>query len=213
MILQIEPIIKLIKKGSPDIVNNIKFESVDVYKYLQRAYQDTDVTTNYMFQFTFRKYYNLEEARLSHQFHLEYFRILQDLKSNREAWNYENVIEKLYEIPRAKGDKSVQCSFVSKMFHTNDPANVVYDSKVAKMFNFSNLNLIPFDQKIQHFKNRIGTISYNYKKIIDHGLLSEVCESFDTRFENHGLHPTKKLDFIFWSAGKIIYSRTKDYLE
>lgn len=213
VIFQIQPIAKQIAKDGQRIVDNIKYESVDVYKFLQQAYQDTDITTNYLFQFLFRKYYNLEEARLSDDFHLEYFKILQDLKNNSKAWNYELVIERLYEIPRAKGDKSIQCSFVSKMFHTFDSNNVVFDSKVAKMFKFKTLSTVPFDQKIKKFEQYIGTISSSYNKIITDGLLDDVLTMFDTRFENHGLHPRKRLDFIFWSAGKTIYSQKKDTLE
>lgn len=213
VIFRIEPIVKLIRDDGTVIVNNIKYESVDVYKFLQRAYQETDVTTNFLFQFMYRKYYNLDEARLSEDFHMEYFRILEDLKSNIAGWNYESVIQKLFEIPRAKGDKSLQCSFVSKMFHTFDPSNVIYDSKVAAMFRFTSLSQVPSDQRVRKFENRIGTISYNYNKIISHGLLDDVFEIFDTRFKNHSLHPRKKLDFIFWSAGRTIYSQEKDLAE
>ncbi|MCF2489695.1 hypothetical protein [Dyadobacter sp. CY347] len=213
VIFQIQPIAKQIAKDGQKIVDNIKYESVDVYKFLQQAYQDTDITTNYLFQFLFRKYYNLEEARLSDDFHSEYFKILQDLKNNSQDWNYESVIEHLYQIPRAKGDNAIQCSFVSKMFHTLDPNNVVYDSKVAKMFRFKSLSTLSTDQKIGKFKQQIGTISSSYNEIITKRLLDDVIIMFDARFENHDLHPRKVLDFIFWSAGRTIYSKQKDVLE
>ncbi len=89
----------------------------------------------------------------------------------------------------------------------------MYDSKVAKMFKFKTLSTVPFDQKIKKFEQYIGTISSSYNKIITDGLLDNVLTMFDTRFENHGLNPRKKLDFIFWSAGKTIYSKKKDILE
>jgi len=48
-----------IEKNNQAIIENIDYENIDVYSFLQSEYQKSDTTTNYLFQFVYRSFYRL----------------------------------------------------------------------------------------------------------------------------------------------------------
>ena len=79
----------------------------------------------------------------------------------------------------------------------------IYDSEVAKMFGFSRPYNKQFEKKLDKYLDQFETISNGYNEIQEKGLLSETLELFNKKFKNNNLFELKKIDFIFWSAGKI----------
>ena len=79
----------------------------------------------------------------------------------------------------------------------------IYDSEVAKMFGFSRPQNKEFEKKLDKYLNQFDEISNGYNEIQKKGLLRETLELFDKKFMNNNLFELKKIDFIFWSAGKI----------
>ena len=104
-----------------DVIDNIDNESIDVYKFLQSEFNKCDVTTNYLFQFVYRSFYRLDGAGLTDEFKVEYFRIMQE-KRYSNMINLEDIVRRLYNFKRRKGDNSVQFSFTTKLMNTNEPS-------------------------------------------------------------------------------------------
>ena len=79
----------------------------------------------------------------------------------------------------------------------------IYDSEVAKMFSLSRPYQSEFEVKLDKYLDQLDTIQNGYKKITEQNLLPKTVGLFDQDFKNNNLSEMKKLDFIFWSAGKI----------
>ena len=191
-----------IEDHSSKIIGNIEQESIDVYNFLKQQFYTTDVTKNYVFQFTYRSFYRLDNGGLSPQLKTEYFKILEE---NRDAieLDFNSVLQRLFLIPNRKGQHTFQFSFVTKMFNTINDSIPIYDSEVARAFSFPSSYQRGFEKKIIKHLEKFQQIQKAYKYILDAGLLSKTFNSFDENFKDNHLSEIKKLDFIFWSAGKI----------
>lgn len=195
-------LIEFIENNSTKIIENIDFESVEVYNFLKSQFEISNVTENYLFQFVFRSFYRLDNAGLTPKFKIEFFRILEEIR-NQKTFNFEKILKQLYNFPNRKGQNTLQFSFVTKMLNTIDNKMPIYDSEVAKMFNVSRPYYNEFDKKLEVYLNQLNLVQESYEKIIKGNLLPIVNEKFNQKFKKHNLEEMKKLDFIFWSAGKI----------
>lgn len=197
-----EYLIEFIENNSTEIIENIDIESVEVYNFLKSQFEISNVNENYLFQFVFRSFYRLDNAGLTPKFKIEFFRILEEIR-NQKTFNFEEILKQLYNFPNRKGQNTLQFSFVTKMLNTIDNKMPIYDSEVAKMFNVSRPYYNEFDKKLEVYLNQLNLIQESYEKIIKENLLPIVNEKFNQKFKNHNLEEMKRLDFIFWSSGKI----------
>ncbi|SFC95158.1 hypothetical protein SAMN04487907_1233 [Zunongwangia mangrovi] len=202
-----EKIASWIKNNAKEIIANIEYESIEVYEYLSRQFKESDVSENPLFQFVYRSYYRIDNAGLTQEFKKEYFNLLEEFKVKKELEIIE-IIDRLYKYRNLKDQKSIQFSFATKLVNTIDKKTPIYDSKVCRVFNFKNPPQKSFDKKVNKYLEQLSIISATYHDILDSGLLSKVIFMFDCKFENN-LSPVNKLDFIFWSAGKILTKNDK----
>jgi hypothetical protein len=191
-----------INENKLDIIQNIDYESVEVFKFLTREFNNSDVSENFLFQFVYRSYYRLDLAGLTKEFKTEYFNIMQDLRNN-ENIDILEIVERLYNFKNLKGLKSIQFSFATKLANTIDKSIPIYDSQVCKVFNFSRPGQKDFDKRITRYFEQLSIISSSYNDIIHSGSIKETLMLFNGRFDNN-ISEMNKLDFIFWSAGKLI---------
>ncbi len=196
-----------INENKIDIIQNIDYESVEVFKFLTNEYNNSDVSENFLFQFIYRSYYRLDLAGLSKEFKTEYFKIMQEFRYTGNIDILE-IIEKLYNFENLRGLKSIQFSFATKLANTIDKNIPIYDSQVCKVFNFSRPNQKDLDKKIASYFEQLSIISSTYNDIIDKDSIKETLILFNGRFDNTNSE-MKKLDFIFWSAGKLINKTEK----
>lgn len=203
-----EKIAAWIENHSSEIVNNLEQESIDVYNFLKEEFEKSDVTKNHLFQFVFRSFYRLDNAGLTPEFKKEYFCILEENRYKNE-FELEKIIKKLYNFPNRKGQPTLQFSFATKLINTIDDTFPIYDSKVAKMFQFNRPNHSNFDKKLIKYQEQLDEIKSGYNQILNSNLIPTTIQEFDNKFINHKLTNIKKLDFIFWSAGKIKESNSK----
>ncbi|MDC6350059.1 hypothetical protein PP178_00720 [Zeaxanthinibacter sp. PT1] len=207
----IESISKWIEEYSADIVGNISRESIDVYNFIKSEYETSNVTTNHLFQFVFRSFYRMDNAGLTPDFKTEYFILLEE---NRKVdrFDFDKVLRRLYTFPNRKGQNTLQFSFATKMFNTIDHSMPIYDSEVCKMFSLSRPYQREFDVKLDKYLDQLDVISKGYEEIRKFNLLPNAMGMFDNYFKDHALTEWKKLDFIFWSAGKLqtVLSKTGD---
>ena len=198
----LETIIEFIESNSTEIVENIETESIEVYSFLKEQFEKSNVTGNYLFQFVYRNFYRLDNAGLTSQFKTEYFKILEENRNNK-IFHFDEILKRLYNFPNRKGQNTLQFSFVTKMLNTIDNKMPIYDSEVAKMFSVSRPNSTDFEKKLDLYLEQLNVIQESYEQIINHNKLPNVSQRFDEKFKSHNLDEMKKLDFIFWSAGKI----------
>ena len=197
-----------IENNSTEIIENIDQESVDVYNFLKTEFKKSNVNENYLFQFVFRSFYRIDNAGLTPEFKKEYFKILEQNR-NEKQFDFEKVLRRLYSFPNRKGQNTLQFSFATKMFNTIDDIMPIYDSEVAKMFSMSRPYQSEFEIKLDKYLDQLDKIQNGYEQIINQNLLPETIELFDQVFKDNKLSEMKKLDFIFWSAGKIKTRLTK----
>jgi len=191
-----------IENHSTQIIKSIDQESVDVYNFLKKQFSESNITENYLFQFVFRSFYRIDNAGLTPEFKIEYFKILEQNR-NEKQFDFKKVLRKLYSFPNRKGQNTLQFSFATKMSNTIDDKMPIYDSEVAKMFSMSRPYQSEFEIKLVKYLDQLNQIKNGYVQIVDRNLLPETIRLFDQAFKDNKLSEMKKLDFIFWSAEKI----------
>ena len=198
----INEISEWIENHSTEIIRNIEQESVDVYNFLKKEFYESNVNENYLFQFVFRSFYRIDNAGLTPEFKKEYFKILEENRNEKQL-DFEKVLRRLYSFPNRKGQNTLQFSFVTKMSNTINDVTPIYDSEVAKMFSMSRPYQSDFEIKLKKYLVQIDKIKKGYQKITEQNLLPKTVGLFDRELKNNNLSEMKKLDFIFWSAGKL----------
>jgi hypothetical protein len=201
--MQIDTIAAYINGNATAIVNNLEPESLAVYAFLQKEFTTTNVAENHLFQFLYRSFYRLDNAGLTPEFKTEYFRIMQEEKGNT-THDISSILRSLYSFRNRKGQESFQFSFVTKLLNTLDHSFPIYDSEVARVFGFSRPYHSGFDAKLSAYLHQFQSIKQAYEQMLSSNLLSPTLLEFDLRFTGHQLPEIKQLDFIFWSAGKIM---------
>ena len=198
----IEEISEWINEYSIEIIENIEQESIDVFNFLKADYSKSDVTKNYLFQFVYRSFLRLDNAGLTSEFKTKYIELLEKNRNEKQL-DFEKILKILYDFPNRKGQNTFQFSFTTKMFNMINNLMPIYDSEVAKMFGFSRPYNTEFEKKLDKYLKQFDVISKGYNEIRKKRLLTRTIELFDKTFKNNNLSEMKKIDFIFWSAGKI----------
>ena len=197
-----------IENNSVEIIENIEYESIDVYNFLKIEFSNSNANENHLFQFVFKSFYRLDNAGLTAEFKKEYFNILENNRGRKQL-DFEKVLRKLYNFPNRKGQNTFQFSFVTKMFNTINDSLPIFDSEVLRMFSLNRPYQSDFGVKLKADLNHLEIIQKGYDKIIEQNLLPVTTDLFDRKFKNNGLSGMKRLDFIFWSAGKMRAKKIK----
>lgn len=194
-----------INASSVQIIGNLQEESLAVYCFLHEQWKSQSAVDNKIFQFVFRSFYRLDNAGLTDEFKKKYFELLEDSRSSQP--NIKEICEHLYKIRNRRGLMSLQFSFVTKLANTVNSSLPIYDSEVAKMYGYrAPLSSRPVPERIDHLLKFYAELSDDYNKIISEGLLDKTLELFDKTFQKYTnkVSQNKKLDFIIWSAGKLM---------
>lgn len=207
---EIDKLINRVRKVPDEILNKFDRESIDVYNFLISEFQKSDVTKNYFFQFVFRSYYRLDNAGLTTEFKSRFFELMEENRNNKSV-EIEDLLRELEKYPRIKEIKkeedkgSFQFSFATKLINTIDPTYPIYDSKVSKAIIGTVYNPSGnFARKLEVYRARHEVIRNTYSYILESKSFSDLFSSFDNSFPDNGLSDLKKLDFIFWSYGKLL---------
>jgi len=191
-----------IEQNIQSILKGVDLESVAVYLFLADDFARGSVTERPLFQFVYRSFYRLDNAGLTQEFKKKYFELMEAARG--KAVDIRRLAEVLFDIPNAKGQKSLQFSFVTKLAHTVDPKHALYDENIVKYFRFRSPNGSPkdFPNRIQPFLPFYQDLSRCYQRILGDGTLANAMHSFrDTRSAR--VPDVKILDFIFHSAGRL----------
>lgn len=193
-------------QNAQSIVEAVGQESVYVYLFLCEEFVKGPVTHNHVFQFVYRSFYRLDNAGLTPEFKSAYFDLLERSRCSPEV-DLESLSRKLYDIPNRKGQQSLQFSFVTKLANTISPHYPIYDSEVAKVLGFrAPYNYKAFETRLAEYLTFYESLRELYKRIITDGILREPVRLFNEKYApvSSRVPEVKVLDFIFWSAGKLL---------
>lgn len=200
--VQLSTITTWIESNTGSILENLK-ESIAVYNFLQTRFQQKeDITKDLLFQFVFRSFYRLDNAGLGVAFKTRYFELMEEFRDS-PSFELALVLRPLYDIETLKGKNTFQFSFATKMLSIIDSQRPVYDREVARMFGYTQLPGGEFADKLKIYSDRYQNIEDSYRQILSDNLLPATFSAFDEKFHQHGLSDVKRLDFIFWAAGKV----------
>ena len=196
-----------IESNALQIINNIDFKSISFYNFLKSEFGKSDVTENYIFQSVFRSFYGLDNVGFSEEFKRDYFKLIERYR-NQQDIDVENVFIDLHRIQNFKGKDAVVFSFVSKLICTIDDTSPIYDKEVCRVFSFTQPIHKDLTTIIDILRNQLKLLQDSYKEMIHSSLIPKTLTLFDEKFSGNNLSMIKKLDFIFWSKGKLdIYEK------
>ena len=154
-----QQILTTILNKKSEAFNKIDIESFYVYNFLKDEFLKTeDITSNYLFQFTYRSFYRLDNAGLTKEFKRRYFELMQQYKTSDIS--LKNICIDLHNYKTKKDLNSVQFSFATKLANTIDETYPIYDSEVAKLFNFNQ----PYYLKDRDLKMVMISIFFNHTR-------------------------------------------------
>jgi hypothetical protein len=174
--------------GLPDLE-----ESISVYEWLE-AHKETP--EHLVFQFVFRSYYRIDNAGLTSDWKVRYFNFMSEKERNLKV-----ILEGLHDIPTKKNVKSLQFSFATKLLHTLDSRQPIYDSKVADLLE------LPVKKKKDCAANIATCIAVyedlreaHQQLLSDDGIKNQIA-ALKCRYKSQ-ISDEKALDFLLWSVGK-----------
>lgn len=197
------PNISLIRTAPNRVVNNIADETIAVYTFLQERLNQCRVDEDHVFKFMYRSFYRLDNAGLGAKIKTRYFELMREVVDGRSL-DLKYLVEELFKVPTEKGQNSVQFSFITKLANTIDVNNPIYDSEVATVFGFkypTDKGMRKYDKYIHYYdelKKWVDSVERNPSEV------SAALDIFDARFSTHRVPMRKSLDFILWSAGKLM---------
>jgi hypothetical protein len=204
-------ICSILIENENQIFELLQKESIEVYKYLITNFRATEnVTQNEVFKFIFRSYYRLDNAGLTNEFKSEYFSIMQEYRSLDTITNDTilSIAKRLDYFHTKREVKSFQFSFITKLLNTINTNTPIWDKEVRKVFRFSNLppnsNRFSLENRVTIACEQLDYIKKTLEEIISSDTLHQVIVNLDNRYNTQDLNIYKKIDFLLWSAGKIL---------
>jgi len=190
-----------ILRSRQTIVSGVGQEAVDVYRFLAEQFEHGSVTENLVFQFVYRSFYVMDGAGLTQEFKTRYFELMEAARG--KSVDIRSIAKALFDIPNAKGQDSLQFSFATKLGHTVDVTQPLYDVNIATYFRFrpANSDLKDFDNRVQPFMLFHDDLRSCYQRILANGVLADAVQSFRNTY-GVGIPDVKILDFIFHTAGR-----------
>jgi hypothetical protein len=163
-----------------DAINPVR--DIQPYVWLIQHFDNVNVGQDEKFQQVYRRFWQLNPARLSAKFHQEYFGLLEELKGSDNI-GVEEVARHLLRLPtRSNGGHSLQFSFASKLVHMHRHDMPPYDSLLEDFFFLPRSASKSMEAKLNRKLKGYQFIRREYNRILKHGILGEAIENFRQRF-------------------------------
>ncbi len=206
-----DEVLATVEQMAPEILSTLVQapEPVYVYEFIQQRFHDSsDVRADPVFQFLFRNFYRMDNAGLGDTFKTAFFDAFQLYRQGISASDIATLVNRLRQIETLRVERSLQFSFATKMAATINPKLPIYDAFVADLFDFSPAyHVRHFDKRLQRFTSfythLIHTIDAATQREALRSLVSAIGARLDVWTE---IGWVKQIDFIFWTAGKILRS-------
>jgi len=200
---------QLINENVGKVLDTIdRRRDIDPYLKMAEMFNAGRVSDNDEYKTIYRKYWQLNAARLCDHYCNHYFQVMEDYRQEAHI-DIEDVVKALYEVPsNSKGRKTIQFSFATKLLHTIDNTRPVYDSLVGDFYFFPQVKPSwKYSKKLTACTRAYEFLVREYKRILDEGLLSESIRKCRERFGLPRTYTDQKIiDTLLWKFGA--YART-----
>jgi len=161
--------------------------------------QNLHQTATSEYQERYRKYWQLNAARLCANYCAAYFQALQAAQASPPILG--DVAQRLYQTPTNKnGRKSLQFSFVTKLLHMVNRSAPIYDSRVAAFYFFQVPSpKQPLQARIASFVAFQNFLGREYRRILTNGLLAQSIQAFRKLFNPQQFTDEKLIDSLLWA--------------
>ena len=168
--------------------------------FIKKEYAKGNIQENFVFQFVFKRFYGMDNAGLSDGMKKCFFGLLA-----KKDTNLKTILSDLYEIPRKKGDKSMQFSFATKLLHTIDNDKPIYDTEIGSLTYSKPKHSDDKDTTIRSYIELYNNLERLNAKLLENNKIQRVISEFRLKFDvdKEKISDVKALDFIMWSLGKI----------
>jgi hypothetical protein len=194
----------LINKHITDLLKFLdRPRDIDPYVDLRVKLHVVDVSSDTAFQATYKKYWQLNAARLSASFCAAYFGLLEERK-NTPVPTVEEVARLLFQYPTQGDDRrSLQFSFATKLVHMLDPKKPVYDSLIRHFYFLPSTT--SREERLVDLLVSYKFLEDEYERIANTGLLARSIQSFHQRFPVGGaLTDEKVIDTLIWGFVRLL---------
>jgi len=192
----------IIEQNAQQLISNIDVESIKYYTLLKSEFVKSDVSENKKFQSAFRVFYGLDNVGFNEEFKRKYFKLLENYR-NYSDLDVVKVFKDLYLIKNFMDKDSILFSFASKIICTIDDSIPIFDKEVCDIFSFTEPIDVDFAMATDILLDQLEIIQTHFNEIINRNLLPVTLRLFEEKFKGYNLSLIKKLDFIFWSFGKL----------
>lgn len=166
-------------------------QGLERYEYLMNQLHKVDVSTDAEYQHVYTLFYRMKPFR-SDDFLMEYFRYMEQAK-NEPNLMFESAFPNIYRI-----SGSMEMSFCSKMIHTINPSQPIWDKVVATdHFHFTK----PYSRckkPIEACITRYIDYSIAFAAYSESEEGRDLIAIFDGQFPHSNISNAKKIDFILW---------------
>jgi len=150
------------------------------------------------YQTSYKTFWRLHGAGLSKAYCSIYFQLLR--KHLEKPIAIEALVKSLYDKPvNSSGKKSLQFSFVTKMLHMADQKLPIYDSLISSFYFFEPNRRLSFQERIRELIIFYEFLNYEYKRIIENGLLQESIKAFRKSYNPKYFTDEKIIDSLIWA--------------
>ncbi|MDD3608083.1 MAG: hypothetical protein PHQ20_04850 [Candidatus Moranbacteria bacterium] len=183
-----------------EILEKIGQESIDVYLFLKKEFKKGNIKNNKVFQFVFRSYYRLDSAGLSEGIKNEYFDLMA-----QQVTNLKKILLELYKIKTLRNKNTVQFSFATKLLHTIDENNPIWDTEVVRVMKIK-ISGLGYKEKIESCYESYEKLKQRFEDLLVDKRSKKVIFQFRNKFKvnKNQISDVKVLDFIIWTLGKLI---------
>ena len=191
-------------KFRDEAVSALDRAAVPVYIFItERFAAANDISVDHVFQFVFRSYYRLDNARLGDAFKMAYFELLQQHRGGPRP-DLHQLCEALARHETKRRKPSLQFSFATKLLATIDPGQPIYDSYVASVFGFNPpYHVKDFSKRLDKFLAFYELLSVTCRWLTVQTKFASVNAAFaDANKQWAEVPPMKQVDFILWATGK-----------
>jgi len=155
------------------------------------------------FRQAFGIYYGLNAGGVTEAFKDRYFDLLFSLKLQDDGDPYTPILRELYEIPRRKKDKALQCSFVSKLVAIHDEASPIFDRHVSDFFGITVPTRGSVDFRIAGFVANLQWLRQTYHRWSEDSQFQKILLTVKQKHPSlKGCANPRVADFLVWTVGR-----------
>ena len=138
---------------------------------------------------------------VSQEYRDAFFSVFEKIK-NKPDISFRDVSYRLYDV-----DQKHQFSFISKMLHTINPHEPIFDSQVCEVLHLHRTYQTSLEGKVRQDEVALSHIVKAYSDMKTSDEVRQMLVQMDSFTPGYQMTDEKKLDFILWALGGILMKR------